>query len=687
MLTNELIKKYQFFLNYNHSSIEEIENLLQSSRRSILSDIQKVNDVLKQLSLPPIQIDHGLIQAPTISMSDLLRHVRLGGKEYIFQEERLDMIVLYLLLCPDYISNYDLQSLLRMSKNSILTDLKDIRILLQREQMSLEYTRSKGYFISGSGNQLRQLLERTIEQLMLFASGKWILDYVLKECSISIQDTQLFSKLRLLAEKYQLTFIFENTKIVSIMLAILNETVVAGQYQVQFSHYREIRETALFQLVQELEQEYPKLAVEREFILARLAGCVQGDLNLNPDPTVVQIMDEIIMQVKANTGLDFPIGIPFRKNLYAHLYPAYYRLLFNISLHNPLTKRIMSEYHSLYDLVKRSLKPLAEITNKELSDDEIAYFTIHFGGYLSTEDKPRDTRKMTALILCPNGISTSLILHSELQQLFPIIEFKTQSLNHFREDEAESLAQVEIVFSTTPIEGKEKVFTVKPLMNSLEKMLLKRRVFEYLHLEQENVVSVEGILAIIHKYTMVKNAEALKKELTHYLFAQESERLLGGDSLTTLLKKEFIQQKESVADWREAIRVAANPLLNSHYIEESYIEAIITSINELGPYIVLAPKVAVPHASPEAGVHRLGISLLQLKESVDFSETGEDDKKVQLIFVLAAVDSTSHLTALQQLAIILEDEDIIDELIEAANPDEILTIIDRVIQEGEEEDD
>lgn len=682
MFTNELIKKYQFFLNYTNSSIGELENLSNSSRRTILSDILRINEALSHLLLPNIRIENDLIRVPAISSGELLGHVDIN-RSYIFQHERLDMIILYLLLYPEYISNYHLQDLLRMSKNSVVADLKDIRELLKNQSISLQYTRSEGYYLEGTGSQLRQLLERTIEKLMRLESGRFILDYVLKECRIATKDAAIFSQIRMLSEKYQLTFIFENVKIVSLVMAVLNEIEIEGDYQVNQEYYRNIKKTALLKLVEELEEEYPRLAKERDYILSRLAGCLQGNLDLYPDPTVVQIMDEIIKQVKANTGLEFPIGIPFRKNLYAHLYASYYRLLFNISLHNPLTHQIKREYGSLYELIRRSLKPLEEMTGKQLYSDEIAYFTIHFGGYLQAKVKRREANDLRAMIVCPNGVSTSLILQSELEKIFPRMEFQSISRSHFNTVDNTERDDVQVIFSTTHLESQDKVFLVKPLMTSIEKILLKRRVYEYLHLEKEDVVSIDELMGIVAKYTTIKNEEGLKNELIHYLFAQNNQQLLGGDSLTDLLKEELIQQVDSVSNWQDAVGLAAQPLLAHGYIEESYIQAMIASINETGPYIVLAPKVAVPHASPDAGVHQLGISLLQVKEPVDFSED-DDDKKVQLIFVLAAVDSTAHLRALQELALILDDEEAIDSLIAASDPREILAIIEKIIEEGGE---
>ena len=109
MLTNDLIKKYQFFLNYNHSSIEEMEGVLQCNKRTVMIDIQKVNEMLMSLKLPTITVQNDLIITPDISITNLLKHIDMKSKDYVFQEERIDMLIFYIILCSDYISNLHLQ--------------------------------------------------------------------------------------------------------------------------------------------------------------------------------------------------------------------------------------------------------------------------------------------------------------------------------------------------------------------------------------------------------------------------------------------------------------------------------------------------------------------------------------------------------------------------------------------------
>ena len=684
MLTNELIKKYQFFLNYNHTSIEEMEGVLQCNKRTVMTDIQKVNEMLLNLDLPIITVQNDIIITPDISITSILKYIDVELKDFLFQEERIDMLILYIILSSDFISNLHLQDFLRMSKNSILADLKEVKSSLKQYELHLIYSREKGYYIDGDSNKIRELLEITIGNLIALVSGRNILSYIFNQCNLIYQEEIFLNSLKIISDRYQLIFIAEKIDTVAVLMAVFNEYSLKEPYIKNRENFEKIIETPLLRLLIDIEEQFPNLSKERNFILSRLAGCVQGDLNINPEPEIIKIMDEIILQVKVNTGLEFPETFQFRKNLYAHLYPAFYRQMFDVSLKNLLTSQIIEEYNYLFALIKRSLKPLEEATSKKISDDEIAYFTIHFGGYLENIQKESITEKIVAMVICPNGISSSLILRAELKQIFPTIEFYTMSFNDYKKNIG--IQQVDMIFSTMSIEVDKPLFIVKTIMNSTEKILLKKKVFETFHLKKEEFISVDEILNIIAKHVLIKNEKELKKDLTKYLFANK-EVVLGGDSLKDLVKKELIQQLDKVNDWQTAVRIASKPLLEQGYIEESYVEAIISSVNEIGPYIVLAPKVAVPHASPDAGVHRLGISLLQLKEPVNFGLEDDEDKNVQLIFVLATVDSTAHLKALQQLALILDDDDIIENLIKAETPKEILDLIEKVIEEGGEWDD
>ncbi|EHO78819.1 PTS sugar transporter subunit IIA [Fusobacterium ulcerans] len=129
---------------------------------------------------------------------------------------------------------------------------------------------------------------------------------------------------------------------------------------------------------------------------------------------------------------------------------------------------------------------------------------------------------------------------------------------------------------------------------------------------------------------------------------------------------------ENVNDWKEAITLAAKPLVEDGSVENSYIDAMIANVNKFGTYIVIAPKVAMPHSRPEDGVNKNCVSLLKVNEGVLFE--GEEER-IYVFFVLGAVNSDSHIETLMELMELIEDEEKIDEIIEAGNVQEIMDLI------------
>lgn len=143
-------------------------------------------------------------------------------------------------------------------------------------------------------------------------------------------------------------------------------------------------------------------------------------------------------------------------------------------------------------------------------------------------------------------------------------------------------------------------------------------------------------------------------------------------------KQDTIQLCDCVESWQSAIELAAQPLLNNGSITQGYLQAMIDSVNKFGPYIIITPLVALPHARPEKGAQKIGLSLLKTKQAVAFSNNIEH--QVNLMIVLAAIDNSSHIGILTELSDLLGDETNVQALIAANTADEIISIINTQLQ-------
>lgn len=143
--------------------------------------------------------------------------------------------------------------------------------------------------------------------------------------------------------------------------------------------------------------------------------------------------------------------------------------------------------------------------------------------------------------------------------------------------------------------------------------------------------------------------------------------------ISTWLTEKKVQIVDSVSDWKQAITISAQPLLVDESINENYVEAIFRSHEELGPYYVLAPGLAMPHARPEQGAKKNGLSLLHIKEGVSFD--ADENDPIFVVIMLCAVSGDEHIRMITALAEIFCDEARLDGLLKASTKEKINNII------------
>ena len=132
----------------------------------------------------------------------------------------------------------------------------------------------------------------------------------------------------------------------------------------------------------------------------------------------------------------------------------------------------------------------------------------------------------------------------------------------------------------------------------------------------------------------------------------------------TLLRKENVQILESAKDWKDAIIKSVLPLEKGGFVTEEYKYAVISNVEEYGPYICIAPHVAMPHARPEQGAISTQIALTLFKNEVSFEK---EDAAANLFIALAAADSNSHLDTLMQISEILQDEEKAEKMLKSGD--------------------
>ncbi|WP_352419744.1 PTS sugar transporter subunit IIA [Proteiniborus sp.] len=147
--------------------------------------------------------------------------------------------------------------------------------------------------------------------------------------------------------------------------------------------------------------------------------------------------------------------------------------------------------------------------------------------------------------------------------------------------------------------------------------------------------------------------------------------------LIDLISENAIELAVSTENWEEAVRKGGELLERSGAVESRYIDAMVNMVRKLGPYIVISKGVAFPHARPEDGVLKTGISIITLKDAIEFGD--EENDPIKLVISFCSTDSEGHLHALSELVDFLRDEKAIKSIMNAKSKREVIDILKEIV--------
>ena len=126
-------------------------------------------------------------------------------------------------------------------------------------------------------------------------------------------------------------------------------------------------------------------------------------------------------------------------------------------------------------------------------------------------------------------------------------------------------------------------------------------------------------------------------------------------------------------DWRAAVTLAGDALARSGAARPAYSAEMIRMIEEHGPYVVIAPGLALAHARPGPDVLADGLSIVTLATPVYFGHPHNDP--VRVVLGLAVTSSSEHLAAVAAVANVFNDSTAITDLAEATTAERVQEIM------------
>ncbi|MFQ3544569.1 BglG family transcription antiterminator [Halobacillus rhizosphaerae] len=674
----------------SHPSVTSttLENKYELTRRQLGYSFNKINDWLQAKNLPVIERTrkgHFIIDQAVFTTLNGEEESELVDPAILNEDQRVYLITMMLLSSQEELSLNHFTAELEVSKNTILSDLKQVQAFLNDYELTIRYSRRAGYVLEGKEFQIRKLLINVTYQLVQMNIGK---DRVRKLANIEPAEIEEFKRrIEKVENKLSLKFTDEKLATMPLILILIFRRIEQGHKIQYFSiKYEELSGTKEYQAAQAIFHNYEEVPVqERLFFTLHLltTNVYWSDYITDNDssPELLPVIDNMLRLFEKSACIYLQDREQLMEKLQQHIKPAYYRIKYQLTDTIDSQSVMNKEMNELHHLVKRSTGPLADFIGKEIPESETTYITMLIGGWMRRQGESIE-RKVKAIVVCPQGVSVSKLMFNELRELFPGFVFlDSLSVREFMDYRLD----YDLVFSPMSLETEKKLFISKPFLSEEEKYRLRKQVMLELHGYIPNDINVHHLIDIIKNHAVIEDEQALTNDLQSYFERDEEasvkQTLKSRDlHLNELITPDHIKIRQSVSSWEEAIRISAMPLVKNGEVDPEYVDAMIHRTGE-DPYIIIGPNIAIPHAAPDEGVNEVGMSLLRLKQGVHFT----DDYKINLVFVIAAVDKQQHIHALMQLMQLAGSEADRKRMIEADTVEEIHKILDQYSIEKETE--
>lgn len=156
---------------------------------------------------------------------------------------------------------------------------------------------------------------------------------------------------------------------------------------------------------------------------------------------------------------------------------------------------------------------------------------------------------------------------------------------------------------------------------------------------------------------------------------------IGGVSLLQdLLSEDNVSFHYPAETWEDVIRHGGQLMVDAGFTELTYTEAMIDVVRDMGPYIVLAPGLAMPHARPEMGAKQVGAALVTLEKPIDFGSPENDPVSVAIF--LCAPNKDEHIQLLTDIATLFEDEEFLDAAVNFESIEDVQAFLSEHLDEA-----
>lgn len=662
------------FRKSNTHSIVELMDSFSITERQVRYEIKKINYFLKENSINEICLEKGNYSLCLEEQEwDRLQTIMssINTYEYVMSsEERRDAILLLLINAKDYLTSQSFADYLNVSKRSIDNDIKKLKTEVRKWNLNIVSQQSKGCRLEGNEVTIRNLCVKLLHANISSDKGgrgnESPIDSIIHEVYCDNYLGQLLEIINNIERNEIHKEITYDSKFLLILyLLTMIKRIEAEHYVKEFpTVYGDSPNSRKYAMALKLatliENSFSIRVTDSEkYVIAMYLEGVQyvvPDSNYREDwSKTVVLVSEIIRRVSKIIDVDLSIDKDLFSALQAHMIPTSFKIQNNLQIKNPQLDEIKEKYSTCYRALKDTLLEIDSPLINGITDDEIGYMVLHFCAAI--ERRKRMMPSARVAVVCLYGAATSRLLRETLLSKFPNLSIEAivsqVDLNALKK------LNIDFIISSVDLRNTEiPVVVVNPILDDNDLSSINRMIKKYsgrISNESFDQKLYAEIIEKVSHFIEEEETESFSKELAECF----KDSYINGHlqavhpRLKELLDRNHIRIGETASNWKEAVKKTSIILEDMGEVDNDFVESAISSIVEVGPYVVITDGVALVHNELGHGVKSLSMAMATFPEGVSFSHSKYDP--VYIIFALAAIDFNSHVEALQDLLNILEN--------------------------------
>jgi transcriptional antiterminator len=503
-----------------------------------------------------------------------------------------------------------------VSRSTITKDIGDLNAMLSEFQLVIEYQKGEGIVIVGEESSKRKALAK----LVPFEENRNLVYYFTDEkdhrshsfvnrFEEALQmDYQRVEKIVTDAES-KLSYSFSTEARINLIIHI----AIAIRRTKQGNNIRltdelinaldDQEEYAIaFETAQHINREFNVTLSDEEayYILLHFIGAkrIKEGLDVlnfkltSDTPVLEDLILKFIQNVQMEMNMFLESDTQLFNSLILHLKPTINRLLYGLSLENPMFEEIKFSYPTIYQAIANNVSLFKSMFPIEMPPNEIAYLALHFAAA-----RERNVKPIRTLVMCASGLGTSQLIVAKLKRAFnnlAIVDV-TSTMDVSRYDET----MIDLIISTVAVQSNVKTIIINPL------------------LPQYDMNAIRDIV--------------------------EGKKIL--PTTKAVITKDDIHLNVNVRTKAEVLSFLSQVLIQRNLVTEGYHQSLLDR-EALGP-TVISSMIAIPHGDFDC-VLRSVIQVVTLAQPVVWDQNLE----VRLILnvVSTKADSSEYLPFFSNLA-------------------------------------